>query len=107
MRVNVTCTLELCSRPPPRGRVGIATAYIAWDLASLEEPDTDVSRSPLRSVDTTSDRIEAVAVAIGRVGVDRTPGIGILTRRMDVAVRGSDASCESTIVGKRASGIGV
>lgn len=98
VRVDVTPALKLCDRSSPRGWVGVSVVDIGWDLASWKEPYRDARRSPFCSVNTPSDRIEAVAIGIGSTGVDRTPNVGRLTGGVYVTVCGGDASCESPVV---------
>lgn len=58
--INHTSTLHMSLWQSPTGRVRIGTSVddITWNLASGEEPDPDIFRSPLHCVYASADCIE-------------------------------------------------
>ena len=101
-RVESTCAVKVRRRCTPGSGIGVAARDICRNAAPREEPNADMTRSPLGGIDTTFNSIESVS--IGRriavnnvrdsVGLTRGSFIGILVslRRVGAAVDGDPAA---------------
>lgn len=75
--INHTSTLHMSLWQAPTRWIGIGTSvdYITWNLASWEEPDPDIFRSPLHCVYATADCIETRSETGRSIVTDSTANI--------------------------------
>jgi 16S rRNA C1402 (ribose-2'-O) methylase RsmI len=67
--------MSLWQAPTRWIRIGTPVHYITWNLASWEEPDPDIFRSPLHCVYATADCIETRSEAGRPVVADPTANV--------------------------------
>ena len=100
--VNVTSTLELRDRFPPRCRVWTPIPNIAWDGPPREEPDTDRRTRPFGGVNAASDRVETSAVGLCVLVLDVATRVAALTRGVNPAISSAQCAGEAAVVGNGA-----
>lgn len=107
LRRDIAVPLELSHGHRPGGRVRGSGCDIPWDPGAREPPNGDSFGRNLSSIDTTFDGVESITVRRSVVRANSASCILVLTRRIDVAVGGTDLARKVAIVRDGASFVGM
>lgn len=87
MAIDVTTLLEVGLRVSPASRVGCPSCDISGYISTRKEPDTDIIRRPLRSIDTPLIAVESSTIRGGRACRDSAATVVVDGRVTVVALQ--------------------
>lgn len=99
MGIDVATALELRHRGSPILGCRVLIVDIGGDGSGSEEPNIDVTASPLCREDSSALSVEVRAIGICALVLDIAAGVSALAWRVDVAIRCGESAGKGVIVG--------